>query len=87
MAVSRFCRDAGEPFSIRLERLKRDLAEEGFSEKDQGRLTTTVRINNKTRRVLKLKIKTVESLLGEEFPEITSNHHYHHFSEGRRDPL
>ncbi|MCZ6625567.1 MAG: hypothetical protein O7B35_15290, partial [Deltaproteobacteria bacterium] len=87
MAVSRFCRDAGEPFSIRLERLKRDLAEEGFSEKDQGRLTTTVRINNKTRRVLKLKIKTVESLLGEEFPEITSNHHYHHFSEGRREPL
>lgn len=36
-AVGRFCRDGGEPFPFREERLKRDLAKEGLSECDPGR--------------------------------------------------
>jgi len=67
-AVSRFCQDAGEPLSIRLERLRRDLAEERILDGDRGRLTATVSICGKTKRVLKLRIKAINVLLGEDFP-------------------
>ncbi len=88
MAVSRFCRDTGEPLSTRQGRLKRDLSEEKISEVDQGRLTTTIKIETKTRRVLRLKIEAIEDLLGEEFPAtVTGIHRYHQSGEGERDVL
>ena len=70
-AVVSFCRDTGEHFPIRQERLKKDLAKQGISECDPGRLTTTARIANHTRRVLRLSIHQIKDLLGE---DITSHH-------------
>ena len=67
-AVARFCRESGELFPIRQERLLRDLAREGLSEHDPGRHTTTVRIGGRSRRVLRLHRAAVEVLLGEEIP-------------------
>jgi hypothetical protein len=67
-AVTRFCREAGEPFPVRSERLRRDLAQEGLSECDPGRYTTTARVGGRSRRVLRLRLLAVEALLGEEFP-------------------
>ncbi len=88
MAVSRFCRDTGEPLSTRLGRLKRDLSEDKVSEVDQDRLTTTIKINTKTRRVLRLKIEPIEDLLGEEFPAtVTGSHQYHQYGEDKRDAV
>jgi hypothetical protein len=83
-AVVRFCRDTGEHFPTRQDRLKRDLFQEGISECDPGRFTTTARIANHTHRVTKLKIHRIKDLLGE---EITTHHQYHHFKEGERDGL
>ncbi len=67
-AVARFCRESGELFPIRQERLKKDLAKEGLMECDPGRYTRTVKIAGRTRRVLSLKRAGVETLLGETFP-------------------
>lgn len=67
-AVARFCRDTGEPFPVRQQRLLRDLALEGLSECDPGRHTTTAWIGGRTRRVLRLRRQAVETLLGEELP-------------------
>ena len=66
--VSRFCQETGEPLSTGLERLKKDLSEEKISESDQGRLTATVWIGGKTKRVLKLRIAAINGLLEEDFP-------------------
>jgi len=71
-AVSRFCQETGEPLSTRQERLRKDLAEEGILDGDQGRLTATVWIEGKTKRVLRLKIAAINSVLEEDFPLITS---------------
>lgn len=67
-AVARFCREAGEPFPVRQERLLRDLAREGLSECDPERYTTTARIGGRSRRVLRLRRQEVEGVLGEELP-------------------
>jgi len=67
-AVARFCRDTGEWFPVRQVRLMKDLAEEGLSECDPGRHTTTVNIGGRTHRVVRLRRKAVEALLGMEFP-------------------
>jgi hypothetical protein len=67
-AVAKFCREAGEPFPIRQERLWRDLAEEGLSECDPGRHSTTARIAGRTRRVVRLRRDAVEAFMGEEVP-------------------
>jgi hypothetical protein len=64
LAVVRFCRDSGEHFPSSQNRLKRDLAKDGISECDPGRLNKTVKIQGHTKRVLKLKIQTIEKLLG-----------------------
>ena len=88
MAVSRFCRETTEPLPIRQERLKKDLAEEKVSECDPGRLTATVRIGGKTKRVLRLKIAVIETLIGEAFTtSYDQNNHYHHNMEVERDVI
>jgi hypothetical protein len=66
--VSRFCRDAGEPFPIRRERLQKDLVLEGLAEREEGRYTKIVRVGGRVRRVLWLKRRAVVALLGEDFP-------------------
>ncbi len=67
-AVSRFCRDAGEPFPVRRERLQKDLTLEGLAEAEERRNTKTARLGGRTRRVLWLKRRAVADLLGEDFP-------------------
>ncbi len=73
-AVVRFCRDSGEPFPMRQQRLMRDLAQENLSECDPGRHTTTARVGGGTRRVLCLRRAAVEDLLGEQFPEVLGDY-------------
>lgn len=66
--VARFCREAGEPFPVRSERLKRDLAKEALTECDPGRHTRVVKIAGRPRRVLSIRRAAAETLLGEAFP-------------------
>ena len=68
MAVARFCREAGEPFAVRQERLAKDLAKEGITECESDRYTRTVRVSGRTRRVWSLRRAVVEDLLGQESP-------------------
>jgi hypothetical protein len=65
-AVVRFCRDTGEQFPLRQERLKRDLAHEHISECDPDRFTKVVKICEGSKRVLKLRVRAIETLLGYE---------------------
>lgn len=67
-AVGRYCRDSGDLFPIREDRLRRDLAKEGLSECDPDRHTSTVKVAGRTRRVLKLNRAKAEAVLGQEFP-------------------
>ena len=67
-AVARFCRDSGEFFPVRSERLFRDLNREGLSECNEGRNTTTVRLGGQVRRVVKVRRADAEALLGEALP-------------------
>jgi DNA polymerase-1 len=67
-AVARFCRDSGESFPVRSERLLRDFNREGVSECAAGRNTTTTRLGGQKRRVLKLRRDRAEELLGEALP-------------------
>jgi hypothetical protein len=71
-AVARFCRDSGEPFPVRSERIWRDLNREGLSESATGRNTTTARLGGAVRRVVKLKRVEAEALLGEALPSVTA---------------
>ena len=66
--VARVCRDAGEPFTTREERLRRDLAREDFTVCDPERQTKTIRVEGKTHRVLCLKRSMVEELIEEGLP-------------------
>lgn len=70
-AVTHFCRDSGELFPIHRKRLYWELIQDRLAEGDAERLTTTARIGDGTKRVLKLNRMAVESLLGEAFPSIT----------------
>jgi hypothetical protein len=83
-AVVRFCRDTGEHFPIRQERLKRDLAKEGISECDPGRFTKAAWIANHTRRVLRLSVHQIKELLRE---DLTTPYQSYHFRNGERDGL
>ena len=67
-AVARFCREAGEFFPVRSERVLRDFNREGVSECAAGRNTTTATVGGRKRRVLKLRRDRAESLLGEALP-------------------
>lgn len=67
-AVARFCRETGEAFPVRGERLKQDLAKEGMTECDPGRHTRVVKIAGRPRRVLSVRLAAIETLLGESFP-------------------
>jgi hypothetical protein len=71
-AVARFCREAGEPFPVRRERLSKDLAREGVSDCDPGRHTKIVKVAGRSKRVLCLRRDGVAMLLGEDFPETVS---------------
>jgi hypothetical protein len=66
--VARSCREAGEFFPVRSDRLFRDLNREGLTECSQGRHTTTARLGGQIRRILKLKRSEAEKLLGEQLP-------------------
>jgi hypothetical protein len=67
-AVTRFCRDGGEPFPVNRKRLYWELSQDGLAEGDAEHPTTTARLGDRTRRVLKLNRAAVEHLLGEAFP-------------------
>ena len=67
-AVARFCRDSGELFTTRQERLMRDLSKEGLTECNQDRHTLMARVGGRNRRTLCLRRKAVLALLGEELP-------------------
>ena len=67
-AVSRFCRESGEPFPLREARLRHNLEQEGIVETEPGRRTATVRVAGKTRRVLQVRRDVVEEILEEPFP-------------------
>jgi hypothetical protein len=71
MAVARFCRDAGEPFPVRRERLLKDLALEQLAECDAERHTRSARVGGAKRRVVYLKRPEVVALLGEDFPSLS----------------
>jgi len=84
-AVVGFCRDSGEHFPIRQERLKKDLAKAEVSKTDTGRLTASAWIGGHTKRVLQLNLAVVEKLLG--ITGLTAPHQSHHFKMGERDGL
>jgi hypothetical protein len=67
-AVAKLCRDAGEPFPIREERLRADLEKEGLCDGDRERRTAVVKIAGRPRRVLRLHRHKAEAIVGEEFP-------------------
>jgi hypothetical protein len=71
-SVARFCRDAGEYFPIRSERLWRDLNQEGISDCADGRNSTTATLGGHKRRVAKLRRDRVEDLIGEAWPGFPS---------------
>jgi hypothetical protein len=83
--VVRFCRDSGEHFPIRQERLKKDLAKVGISECHAGRLTATARIGGHVKRVLKLNVEKLESIAG--VTGVTTCNRRNHFKMGERDGL
>jgi hypothetical protein len=66
-AVSRACRDAGEPFAVREERLRRDLATEGLINSVDGRHTASVWIGGVKRRVLRINRLAAQDVVDEEF--------------------
>jgi hypothetical protein len=55
LAVARFCRDSGEAFPVRRDRLLRDLKREGVSECETRHTTTNTRVGGQVRRVLRLR--------------------------------
>lgn len=82
-AVVRFCHDTGEHFPIRQERLKKDLAKQGISECDPGRLTRTAKIGDHTKRILKLNIQEIEALLADKIGDpVTTGHQSHRSWKG-----
>lgn len=64
-AVSRFARDAGEPFPITQSRLRKELEVDHISEPDTGRTTASVWVGGSTRRVLRLRRTAVEKMVGQ----------------------
>jgi hypothetical protein len=73
-SVARFCRETGEFFPIRSERLLRDFSKEGYSDCVEGRNTAVVTLGGRKRRVVRLRRDRVEELLGEalSFSDLTS---------------
>ena len=67
-AVAQFCKEAGEFFPVRSERLIRDFNREEVSECTAGRNTATANVGGQKRRVLKLRRDRAETLLGEALP-------------------
>jgi hypothetical protein len=67
-AVTRFCRETGELFPIREDRLRRDLAKEGLSDSVADRHTATIRIGGRKRRLMRIKRGPAETIVGEAFP-------------------
>ena len=63
-AVFRFCRETGEHFPIRQDRLKKDLVQAGISKCHAGHLTTIKRVGDHSYRVLQLSLEKVEEISG-----------------------
>jgi len=66
-AVVSFCQACGEPFPVKEDRLRRDLAREQLMDCDDRRFTKMVRTGGELRRVLSLKRQELETLLGHPF--------------------
>jgi hypothetical protein len=67
--VVRFCREAGEALPVRVERLMSDFRREGISDCPKDRNTLAARFGGgQVKRVLKLKRREAEMLVGESFP-------------------
>jgi hypothetical protein len=71
-SVARFCRDAGEYFPVRSDRLWKDLNQERISDCAEGRNSTTATLGRQKRRVAKLFRDRVEDLIGEAWPSTAS---------------
>ena len=71
-AVSRFCREAGEPFPVRRDRLFLDLKRERLSDCDPKRTLKAVRICGQWRRILALHRVPCEELIGDTFQPVAS---------------
>lgn len=63
-AVKKFCDDQGESFTISTKALGKALADEGFISTDTGENTRTMRFGSRTKRVLLLRKKIVEKVMG-----------------------
>lgn len=63
-AVQRALRDAGDSLPVTERRLRRDLLVEGITVSDAGRSTATVWIGGQSRRVLRLRVASVDEILG-----------------------
>jgi hypothetical protein len=67
-AVARFCRDAGDPVTVRQQRLFWDCVKEGIVESGgPDRSTTVVELGKKSRRILKVNREVLDRLLEAEF--------------------
>jgi hypothetical protein len=84
-AVVRFCRDTGEQFPIRQDRLKKDLAQAGISKCHADHLTTVKRIGDDSHRVLQLNVERMEATTG--VTVVTTCNHCNHLQAGERDAL
>jgi hypothetical protein len=71
-AVSRFCREAGEPFPVGRNRLFLDLKRERLSDCDPQRTLKAVRIRGQVRRILALYRVPCEQLIGDTFQPVAS---------------
>jgi hypothetical protein len=67
-AVAEFSKESGEPFPIKDIRLRRDLKNEGITETDSDHMTATVRIGEKTKRVLKLNRAKIKTHIDQDLP-------------------
>ncbi len=65
-AVTRFAREADEPFPVNQRRIRQDLVREGIAVPDGDRTTATVRIGSEVHRVLRLSNMAVEAMIGQE---------------------
>jgi hypothetical protein len=67
-AVARFCRECGEVFPLRQERLAREFHQDGLSDRDREHYTVVARVGGQLRRVIRLHRNKVEQFVGEPLP-------------------
>lgn len=65
--IAKACRDAGEPFPLRQQRLMRDLVQDGLANGSEDRTTGVVRLGGKLRRVIRINRERLDEFLGSPF--------------------